>query len=85
MPLVVVKRFAFDLELMFLAQLHGFRTVEAPIHINQDFSGLGVSTGTLSIINGMFFDVLGIRYRYSISKYYQKKYHKVRFTKWNFQ
>ena len=33
MPLVMVKRYGFDLELCFLAQKHGFRTVEAPLNV----------------------------------------------------
>ncbi len=77
MPLVVVKRYAFDLELMFLAQKHGFRTVEAPIKV--DFKGnSGINFKTIfKTIFGMFLDILAIRYRYSILKYYQKKYHEV--------
>ena len=82
MPLLLVKRYAFDLELCFLAQKHGFRTVEAPIYLKQKnhddnnknenpFKG---STITLNAIRGMFLDVLAIRYRYSILNYYQKKY-----------
>lgn len=71
MPLIVVKRYAFDVELMFLAQKHGFRTVEAPVHIEYKFSGSGVNQNS---IIGMFIDVLAIKYRYTILKYYQKKY-----------
>ena len=76
MPLILIKRYAFDLELCFLAQKHGFRTVEAPININYQFSGTGVNKKT---ILGMFLDVLAIRYRYSFLRYYQKKYWEDRF------
>ena len=73
MPLVVIKRWAFDLELMFLAQKHGFRTVEAPIILDyrKSFSSVNVNA-----IWGMFVDVLGIRYRYTFKNYYQKEYHR---------
>jgi glycosyltransferase involved in cell wall biosynthesis len=71
MPLVTVKKYAFDLELMFLAQKHNFRTVEAPIYLNYNFTGSGINTNS---IKGMFLDVLGIRYRYSFLRYYQQKY-----------
>ncbi len=79
MPLVLVKRYGFDLELCFLAQKHGFRSVEAPLHINygefKKDNDKG-STIKLSDIRGMFFDVLAIRYRYSIKRYYQKEFWK---------
>jgi len=77
MPLVLVKRYAFDLELCFLAQKHGFRMVEAPIFINQRF---GKTTVTNKAILGMILDVLAIRYRYSILRYYQKKFWRSKFN-----
>ncbi|MBD3355233.1 glycosyltransferase [Candidatus Woesearchaeota archaeon] len=76
MPLAMVKRHAFDLELCFLAEKHGFRCVEAPIHIDYKFSGTSISRNT---IFKMFLDTLAIRYRYSILHHYQKEYHNKRF------
>ncbi len=76
MPLILVKRYAFDLELCFLAQKHGFRTVEAPISINYQFVGSGINKRA---ILGMFLDVLAIRYRYSFLNYYQKKFWEEKF------
>jgi len=78
MPLILVKRYAFDVELCFLAYKHGFRIVEAPVEIKYRFNGSGISGGT---ILGMLMDTLAIRYRYSILHYYQKKYHQVRFSR----
>lgn len=77
MPLVLVKNHAFDLELCFLAQKHGFRIVEAPINIDYKFSGTSINSSTIS---GMFLDTLAIRYRYSILRHYQKTYHESRFN-----
>lgn len=74
MPLLLVKRYAFDVELCFLAQKHGFRTVEAPLHVAYNAFSNGGSTIKFKDIRGMFLDVLAIRYRYSLSKYYQKKF-----------
>ncbi|MFA7707662.1 MAG: glycosyltransferase family 2 protein [Candidatus Pacearchaeota archaeon] len=76
MPLILVKRFAFDLELCFLAKKHGFRTVEAPIHVNfQNNSSLSKNlSSTFKNIKGMFLDVLAIRYRYTFLNYYQKMF-----------
>ncbi|MFA5724195.1 MAG: glycosyltransferase family 2 protein [Candidatus Pacearchaeota archaeon] len=78
MPLVLVKRYGFDLELCFLAQKHGFRTVEAPLHIDYNaFTDKDKkSTIKLKDIFGMFLDVLAIRYRYSFLNYYQRAFHK---------
>lgn len=72
MPLILVKRYAFDVELCFLAQKHGFRTVEAPIFVNFDNTKGGAASW--KTIRGMFLDVLAIRYRYSIKHYYQIKF-----------
>jgi len=72
MPLILVKRYAFDLELCFLAQKHGFRTVEAPIYVNFDNSKKG--SASWKTVLGMFLDVLAIRYRYSFINYYQEKF-----------
>lgn len=72
LPLLKIDRYAFDLEICFLAMKHGFRMVEAPIKINfQNSSNINVRVPL-----DMFFDLLKIRYRYSVTKYYQKKFHK---------
>jgi glycosyltransferase involved in cell wall biosynthesis len=76
MPLLMVKQYAFDLELCFLAQKHGFRVVEAPISITYKFSGSGIN---INSVWNMFVDTLAIRYRYSILHYYQKRFHEERF------
>ena len=70
-PRLVVKQFAFDLELCFLAQEHGFRVVEAPIYVDHK-DAFKESTINLGAIRGMFLDVLAIRYRFTILKYYQQ-------------
>jgi glycosyltransferase involved in cell wall biosynthesis len=74
MPLILIKRYAFDLELCFLAQKHGFRTVEAPIFLHfQVSTGSGIN---IKAIRGMFLDVLAIRYRYTFKHFYQKEFWK---------
>jgi glycosyltransferase involved in cell wall biosynthesis len=75
LPLMVIKRYGFDLELCFLAQKHGFRTVEAPVTI--DFKG--TSTISPQVPYRMFLDLLAVRYRFTFLKYYQKKYHEINF------
>ncbi len=76
MPMIMIKKYAFDLELCFLAQKHNFRFVEAPIYIKYQFTGSGIGGQS---IYGMFIDTLAIRYRYTILKYYQKEYWKNKF------
>ena len=71
MPMILVKRYAFDLELCFLAQKHGFRIVEAPLYIDYKLNGSGMD---FKNIFGMFLDVLAIGYRYNVKKYYKKKF-----------
>jgi hypothetical protein len=77
LPLVLVKRFAFDLELCFLAKKHGFRIVEAPVWVEKGFSK---STIKPSSVFRTFVDTLAIWYRYHILKYYQKEFHKRFYT-----
>jgi glycosyltransferase involved in cell wall biosynthesis len=75
MPFILVKRYAFDLELCFLASKHGFRIVEAPIEINYKFSGSGIDA---KAVRNIFVDTLAIWYRYHILRYYQKKYYQAK-------
>jgi len=67
-PRIVVKQFAFDLELLVVAKLLGYsRIVETPIILNYNFS----STIHLSAIKRILQDTLAIFYRKNILKYYQ--------------
>ena len=67
-PRIVVKQFAFDLELLVVAKLLGYnRIVEVPIILNYNFS----STIHLSTIKWILQDTLAIFYRKNILKYYQ--------------
>jgi len=62
---LAIKRYAFDVELLAAANLHGLRVVELPVNIQMhglfDFREVWK----------MFLDLLGIAYRLRISKYYQ--------------
>ncbi len=76
MPSLLVKRYAFDAELCFLAKKHGFRIVEAPIYVNFKKNGSGIN---LKQVFRIAIDILAIRYRYSILHYYQNKFRKEKF------
>ena len=67
---VAVKKYAFDLELLVVADKYGFRMKEAPIKLNYKFSGTGVN---FKEIFYMFIDTLAIFYRLRILRYYDKK------------
>jgi len=63
---VLVKRYAFDVEVLALASLLKLRVVEAPVKVK-----LGKGFSLKSVLQ-MLLDLLGITYRLRISKYYQK-------------
>lgn len=67
LPRIVVKRYAFDLELLVVARHLGFkRVVEAPVRIGQRFS----STINRRAIISMLLDTAGIFYRKNVLRYY---------------
>jgi glycosyltransferase involved in cell wall biosynthesis len=65
--LMLVKRYAFDVELLTIASLLDMQIKEMPVEINLD-RGFKVKD-----IAKMFVDVLGISYRYRIKRYYQRQ------------
>jgi glycosyltransferase involved in cell wall biosynthesis len=69
LPLMVEKRFAFDLELFVVARRLGFhRIVELPVRIERRFT----STISLKAVRGMLIDTLGIFYRLRFLHYYDR-------------
>lgn len=71
MPLMLVKRYAFDIELLALARRRGFKIIEAPVELNLNFGTAGFIFGP----NGVwktFLDTLGIFYRLKIMGFYDK-------------
>lgn len=71
MPLLLVKQYAFDLELLVIARQLGFkRLFEAPVEMNFNnaISGIGWSA-----VTRMFVDTLAIFYRAKILNYYRRQ------------
>ena len=68
MPLMLVKRYAFDIELLVLAHRRGFKITEAPVDLTLSFS----TAGTLAAVWKTFLDTLGIFYRLKIMGFYDK-------------
>jgi glycosyltransferase involved in cell wall biosynthesis len=73
LPLGLVKRYAFDAELLVLAHRLGYRIIEMPITMkfHQKY-GSGVS---LRAIYQMLLDTLGVFYRLHVTKYYDAENH----------
>lgn len=66
MPRILVKRYAFDVEVLANAVRRGYKIVEAPVELNFGFS----SNINWKEIWRMFVDTLAIAYRMYIRRYY---------------
>lgn len=70
LPRLLVKQYAFDLELLAVARRHGFRRIyEAPIKLKYNFSDI-VHASALQTIFHILLDTLAIFYRLNILHYY---------------
>lgn len=68
LPLGLVKRYAFDAELLVLARRLGFRIIEMPVTMNFRVKhGRGVE---MNEVWRMFLDTLGVFFRLYVTKYY---------------
>lgn len=73
LPRLLVKQYAFDLEMLAVSRRLGFKRIyEAPIKLQYNFSDL-IHASTLSTIWHIFIDTLAIFYRINILKYYDNK------------
>ena len=71
LPLLLVKRFAFDLELLAVSRALGFgRIEELPIRLDYRFTGSGVRS--LAVVRALV-DTAAIFYRLRILRYYQRE------------
>ena len=71
MPLLLVKRYAFDIELLAVARAFGFsRIEELPITLDYRFSGSGVRSR--AVLRAVI-DTAAIFYRLRILRYYQRR------------
>src|SRR5207248_10466725 len=70
LPLLAIKKFAFDLELLVVAHQVGFRKiVEAPIRLDYQFE----STVNLRSAWRVLWDTAAIFYRLRILRYYKRR------------
>lgn len=70
MEVILVKRFAFDIEVLALLNSRGFKIISAPVELVFQRDAFG-RIGIKDIMN-MFIDTLAIFYRLKILKYYDK-------------
>lgn len=71
LPRLLVKQYAFDLEMLSVARRLGFRRIyEAPIKLSYNFSDM-THASTLKTIYHIFVDTLAIYYRLNIIRYYE--------------
>jgi glycosyltransferase involved in cell wall biosynthesis len=66
-PLLSVKRYAFDVELIAVSKLLNLRIIELPVNLKL------TNKFKIKEIFRMLLDVLGIAYRLRVTKYYQKQ------------
>ena len=70
LPQLVVKKYAFDIEMLSFARRKGFtRIFEAPIKLKYKFGSV-TNAATLRTIWHMLYDTLAVFYRLKILKYY---------------
>lgn len=80
LPRLVVKRYAFDLEMLVVAHHLGFRRIyEAPIKLKYNFNDLAHAS-TLKTVYAILLDTLAIFYRLYILKFYQNRRKSVRIS-----
>ena len=73
LPRLLVKQYAFDLEILTVASRLGFKRIyEAPIKLSYNFSDL-THASTIRMIYKILIDTLAIFYRLHILRYYDKK------------
>jgi glycosyltransferase involved in cell wall biosynthesis len=73
LPKLLVKQYAFDLEILSVANRYGFKRIyEAPIKLNYSFESLTHASG-LKILWKSLIDSLAVFYRLKILRYYDPK------------
>ncbi|OGM19034.1 hypothetical protein A2686_04550 [Candidatus Woesebacteria bacterium RIFCSPHIGHO2_01_FULL_38_10] len=75
LPRVLVKEFAFDIELLSVSHYLGYKKIfEAPVEIKIDFSGSTIiSKGFANTVFKMLWDTAAVFYRLKILHYYDSK------------
>jgi len=73
-PRLLVKKFAFDVEVLSVAHYLGYKKIfEAPIELKYNFDGSIVSKNMIAALYHTFMDTCAVFYRLKIIHYYDKK------------
>lgn len=76
LPRAVVKKYAFDLELLVISKKMGYKKIfEAPVTMNYNFTNTGINFRS---IRDMILDTMAIFYRLNFLKYYDKPHFKIK-------
>lgn len=79
LPRLLVKQFAFDIEILAVANHLGFKKIyDAPVKVNLDFSETTINFFGKNGVLFIFMDTLAIWYRLNILNYYDSGYKKSR-------
>lgn len=70
MDQMLVKRYAFDIEMLVLARYYGYPILEVPVRLYLNLTSTGI---TYKAIRDTLIDTLGIFYRLRIIRYYQRQ------------
>src|SRR5690606_13340381 len=71
LPVVLVKRYAFDLEILAVARSFGFdRIAEAPVRLHYKFTGSGVNWRAIA---QALWDTAAIFYRLRLLRFYERR------------
>ena len=74
MPRLLVKKFAFDIEMLVVAHSLGYtRIIEAPIELNYDFQGSLITKNLFNELIRTFWDTIAIFYRLKIQGFYKNE------------
>jgi glycosyltransferase involved in cell wall biosynthesis len=72
LPLLLIKRYAFDLEVLAVGAGFGFdRVVEIPVELNYRFTGTGINWRA---VRNMLIDTLAIAYRIHLRHWYVRQF-----------
>ena len=81
LPRLLIKQFAFDVEILAVAKHLGFnKKYESPVELNYNFESSIMTKSFLYILFRTFMDTVAIYYRLNILHYYDDKNHR----KWRF-
>ena len=79
LPRLLVKQFAFDIEILAVANHLGFKKIyDAPVKVNLDFAETTINFFGKNGVLFILIDTLAIWYRLNILKYYDRGYKKSR-------